>query len=356
MSKIYILNPYGTIGGGSISQFGLKKSLDGTGIFEEVVVYNIFSRKERLKSILKIIFKLNSNNSDYVIMQGIFEIEYILFDLLLLKKDKTIIIPRGAYVPTSNNSRIVKNSILKRILWRLFINNRLNSTALWVPTSYLEQVRLLQVGANKINSVIIPDFFNGNERFINESENPSDFILENYFLFVGRISIEKNILFLIDLFYKLSKKFNNYKLLILGPADDQAYFNKVKKRIIELELNEKVIIKFKCTQAELISYYNNSKLILLTSYIESLGLIVLEAIFLKKYIFISENVPFDLNGTSLGETLKLDEILWVDRISNFIMNNNHTINLDKRNQILNDYNFEKIKLLWKNNFSRLLNL
>jgi hypothetical protein len=95
---------------------------------------------------------------------------------------------------------------------------------------------------------------------------------------------------------------------------------------------------------------------MLPSYIESLGLIVLEAIFLQKYIFISENVPFDLNGTSLGETLKLDEILWFDRISHFITSNNHAINIEKRNQILNDYNYEKVKLLWKNNFSRLLNL
>lgn len=355
MSKIYILNPYGTVGGGSISQFGLNKSLDGTGIFEEVVICNIFSRKERLKSIIAIIFKLNSKNSDYLIMQGLFELEYILFDLLL-KKNKLIIIPRGAYIPTSNASKIVKKSTLKRLLWRLFIKNRINSAALWVTTSSLEQSRLLQVGANKINAAIIPDFFNGNERFIIKNVKTNDYKLENYFLFVGRISIEKNIIFLLELFYKLSTKFENYKLVILGPVDDVLYFNKVKQRITELGIDDKIVFKFKSTQSELISYYNNSKLIMLPSYIESLGLIVLEAIFLKKYIFISENVPFDLNGTSLGETLKLDEILWFDRISNFIINNNHTINIEMRNQILNDYNFEKVKLLWKDNFSRLLNL
>jgi glycosyltransferase involved in cell wall biosynthesis len=356
MSKIYIINPYGIVGGGSISQIGLKKSIEGAGIFEEVFIYDAFKIKDRLNSILKIIFKINSNNTDYVIMQGIFELEYILFDLLLLKKSKLIIIPRGAYVPTSNASKIVKNSTLKRLLWKLFIKNRINSAALWVTTSSLEQSRLLQVGANKINAAIIPDFFNGNERFIKTTVKSNDFKLENYFLFVGRISIEKNIIFLLELFYKLSRKFDNYKLVILGPVDDQVYFNKVKHRITELGIDEKIVFKFKSTQSELISYYNNSKLIMLPSYIESLGLIVLEAIFLKKYIFISENVPFDLNGTTLGETLKLDEILWFDRISHFIISNNHAINIEKRNQILNDFNYEKVKLLWKNNFLRLLNL
>jgi glycosyltransferase involved in cell wall biosynthesis len=346
MSKIYIINPYGIVGGGSISQIGLKKSIEGAGIFEEVFIYDAFKIKDRLNSILKIIFKINSNNTDYVIMQGIFELEYILFDLLL-KKNKLIIIPRGAYVPTSNASKIVKNSTLKRLLWRLVIKNRINSAALWVTTSSLEQSRLLQVGANKINAAIIPDFFNGNERFIKTTVKSNDFKLENYFLFVGRISIEKNIIFLLELFYKLSRKFDNYKLVILGPVDDQVYFNKVKHRITELGIDEKIVFKFKSTQSELISYYNNSKLIMLPSYIESLGLIVLEAIFLKKYIFISENVPFDLNGTTLGETLKLDEILWFDRISHYLNKDVHFINNINREIFLNKYDFQTISKLWE---------
>jgi len=60
MSKIYIINPYGIVGGGSISQIGLKKSIEGAGIFEEVFIYDAFKIKDRLNSILKIIFKINS--------------------------------------------------------------------------------------------------------------------------------------------------------------------------------------------------------------------------------------------------------------------------------------------------------
>jgi hypothetical protein len=49
----------------------------------------------------------------------------------------------------------------------------------------------LEVGANKRNAAIIPDFFNGNERFIKTTVKSNEFKLENYFLFVGRISVEK---------------------------------------------------------------------------------------------------------------------------------------------------------------------
>jgi hypothetical protein len=86
---------------------------------------------------------------------------------------------------------------------------------------------------------------------------------------------------------------------------------------------------------------------MLPSYIESLGLIVLEAIFLKKYIIISENVPFDLNGTSLGETLKLDEILWFDRISHYLNKDVHFINNINREIFLNKYDFQTISKLWE---------
>ena len=38
MGKIYILNPYKSIGGGTISQLGLKKSLINTNLFDDVIV------------------------------------------------------------------------------------------------------------------------------------------------------------------------------------------------------------------------------------------------------------------------------------------------------------------------------
>lgn len=42
MSKIYILNPYSTIGGGQVSQIGLKKSIEQTNLFDEIVQIDVF--------------------------------------------------------------------------------------------------------------------------------------------------------------------------------------------------------------------------------------------------------------------------------------------------------------------------
>ena len=358
MGNIYVLNPYKSIGGGNISQLGLKKSLINTNLFDAVIFYNAFSKKELIKYIFKIIIKLNSKNNDYVIIQGLFEIEYFLFDLLLFNKKKIIIIPRGAYVPSNNSIKIVKNSFIKIILWNLTIKKRIKTCSFWVATSNLEKIRLLKVGASDENSIIIPDYFNGIERFFETTyfTNKKEQFNDDYLLFVGRISIEKNIIFLIDFFSEFIKKFNNYKLIIIGPIDDKTYFNELNKKICELKIEDKINFKFNCTKSELISFYNNSKSVLLPSHIESLGLIVLEAIYLKKFIFISDNVPIDLNGTLLGESLKLDINLWVNRVSDFILKDNTVPNLYYREKKLNEYNLENITFLWEKKFSTLFNV
>jgi len=358
MSKIFILNPYSKIGGGQVSQIGLKKSIEQTKLFDEIIQLNVFNRLDRLKHILKIIFQLNFTSSDYLILQGIFEIEYILFDILLVKKNKLIIIPRGAYVPMSNTTKIINKPFFKRLLWKLFIKKRINSSALWITTSSLEQERLVHVGAKKNNSIVIPDYFNGNERFNYDVDisNQLKYNQENFILYVGRISIEKNLIFLIDVFSKIETLIDNYKYIIIGPVDDQQYYRILKRKIRELKLEEKIIIELNVSQNKLIEYYKNSKLILLPSFIESLGLIVLESIYFKKYIIISDNVPFNLNNTTLGETLKLDETIWAQRISSYILNNNHNIDLNKREEILDNYSLANIVSLWRNNLSKLLNI
>lgn len=357
MSNIYILNPYKTIGGGNISQLTLKKALINTNLFDNVIIYNAFSRIELIKKILKIIIKLNTKNNDFVIIQGLFQIEYFLFDMLLFNKKKILVIPRGAYVPTINEKKIVSNSFLKIKLWNLIIKNRIKACLFWVPTSYLEQIRLFKAGASKENSFIIPDYFNGNERFLDSTytTNNRDQFIDEYLLFVGRISIEKNIIFLINFFFEFIKKYKNYKLIIIGPIDDKTYFFELKKRIYELRIEDKIIFKFNCTKSELISFYTNSKSVLLPSHIESLGLIVLEAIYLNKYIFISDNVPIDLNATFLGESLKLDINLWVNRVSDFISKDNTVPSSHYRERLLNEYNLDKITYLWKKSFKTLLN-
>lgn len=354
MVNIHILNPYNTIGGGSISQISLNKVISSTSLFENVYTYNLKNRLKKIKVILNVISIANSNN-DYIIIQGLFDIEYILIDLFLTNKKNLIIIPRGAFVPQNSIFKIVNNTKIKRFFWNLIIKKRVNTCASWVPTSILEQKRLIDVGASKNNSIIIPDYFNGNERFLEISDDNIDRELkkENYFLYVGRISIEKNISFLIDVFDSLNKKNDQFKLIILSPLNENKYYESIINKIANLKLQNKIIIKSNTTQSEIVSFYKNTKLILLPSHIESLGLIVLEAIFFNKFIFISDNVPFDLNGTNLGAKLNLDVNLWVNSIFNYLTKDENLLNKSKKELLLSNYSFDKIRNLWHTFFTNI---
>ena len=104
-----------------------------------------------------------------------------------------------------------------------------------MATSILEQKRLFNVGANKNNATIIPDYFNGLERFseIPDINLDTNFAYKNYFLYVGRISIEKNLSFLIDIFYSFNQENDQFNLIILAPFSEDKYYksivNKIKK-------------------------------------------------------------------------------------------------------------------------------
>lgn len=355
MINIHVFNPYNTIGGGSISQIGLNKVISSANLFEKVYTYDLNTRLKKIKIILNVISIVNSNN-DYILIQGLFDIEYILFDLFLLNKKKLIIIPRGAFVPSNMFHSVVKKTFLKKLLWKIFIKNRLNLCGLWIPTSNLERLRLLEVGANINNSIIIPDYFKGEERFLNDISNTVDLKVESqkYLLYVGRISREKNLFFLIDVYLEIVKKYNDYNLIIVGPIDDFDLYKRIIKKIQKYKIQDKVIIHSNCSKSQLISYYNNCSTVLLPSHIESLGLIVLEAIYFNKYIFISNNVPFDLNDTNLGETLKLDVNLWVNQIDAYLSNEKKSSKSITRENILNQYNFNVVSDLWNFNLLKLV--
>ena len=351
MNKIHVLNPYTTLGGGSISQIGLNKILLSTESFNEICTYNLSSKIGRIKLIFHLISIVNKN-CDFILIQGLFELEYILFDLFLTNKNRLIIIPRGAFVPNKITSKIVNNAIIKWILWNILVRKRINSCAIWVATSILEQKRLLNVGANKDNAIIIPDYFNGLERFSEISDFNLDTNLsnKNYFLYVGRISIEKNLSFLIDIFYAFNQENDQFKLIILTPFSEDKYYKSIVKKIKKYNLQNKIIIKSDTNQSELISYYRNTKLILLPSHIESLGLIVLEAIYFNKFIITSDNVPFNLNGTNLGLNVTLDIHLWVETIQAYLRKEKNVHNANAREEILMMFNYDQVRNLWNSLF------
>lgn len=347
--KCFIVDPYTQVGGGKVSQANLKLCVELTNNFSEVSFINLegnlfFS----CISFFWFILNMNSNKfrDDIIIIQGIFELQYLIADLFLYNKKRLVIIPRGAFVPSIYRNTFINKPFLKILLWKAFIKKRFFDSGYWVTTSDLEQERFEVIGANMQNSLIIPDSLNNN-RLDNASFIPSKtFIESNYLLFVGRISKEKNLFFLIELMKRLVEKGLNKKLIILGPISDIIYYNSLVEKINLYSLNEYIIFRSANSNLELAEYYSKSDCVLLPSYIESFGLVVLEAIQFSKVIFVSQNVPLNFISPQAGKQLYLDIEIWSYEIFNFYKQG-VIANVDY-SKILAKFSIEKISAYWQN--------
>ena len=96
-----------------------------------------------------------------------------------------------------------------------------------------------------------------------------------YFLFVGRISSEKNIEFLIQLAIKLKNIHSNIKIKIIGTGP---YYKELNFKIQDLDLNNILLIG-SIKWDYLGDYYSNSLGLILPSFFEPWGMVANEAFF-----------------------------------------------------------------------------
>lgn len=106
---------------------------------------------------------------------------------------------------------------------------------------------------------------------------------ENYLLFVGTISIRKNILNILDAFKK-SKLHQDYKLVLAGALSMGN--EKILEKIDELKLSDQVIVTGYLNDDSVIELYQNAKAFVFPTYYEGFGIPILEAMLAKTPVLI----------------------------------------------------------------------
>jgi glycosyltransferase involved in cell wall biosynthesis len=126
--------------------------------------------------------------------------------------------------------------------------------------------------------------------YVNIDDNGIDKLFQrDYFLYVGRIGKEKNLYFLIDVFYSLAKKLDNVFLYIVGDGPEKEnLFLYVKSK----SLSDRVLFLGYLSQSKLVNLYRNCKGVIFVSKTETLGLAVLEAMACGALIFTLAVEPF----------------------------------------------------------------
>ena len=178
---------------------------------------------------------------------------------------------------------------------------------------------------------------------------------KKYFLAAGRLTKQKNFLFLCKAFYSLVQKYPNINLLIAGEGEEK---KKINNYILKKNLEDKIFLIGHVEN--IFSYLRSSEGFILSSLWEDPGFVLIEAAFCKTPILSSNcgNGPKELiqdkvNGVVFESNnlesfkYKFSEFMDLKKSKNKIiinslkMSNNFTLfsHFKKFNQILSNENF-----------------
>ena len=145
---------------------------------------------------------------------------------------------------------------------------------------------------------------------------------ETVFLFVGRLVLQKNILFIIDVLAKLRDKGLKFKMFFVGDGTDRAV---LEKKITDLKLEEQVLLVGSVSDKEVIkSFYLTADLVLFPSKYDVSSIIQIEAAAMKTpCAFLEGSVTsFTVKGGENGLILPEDVDEFADGVYNFVTDEN----------------------------------
>ena len=273
-----------------------------------------------LKKILK------ENKPDFLIIHLITSLPLVL---LLFFKFETKFILRISGHPKMN--------FLRKFLWKLTLKKIYLITC---PTEntfkYIKSLNL--VDNSKIKLLYDPII---NVKEINRKKNEKiDY--NNFYLAAGRLTKQKNFMFLCKAFKEIIEENDQIKLLIAGNGEDEI---KLKEFIRKNNLENNITLLGYIDN--IFPYFKNSKGFILTSLWEDPGFVLIEAAFCRTPVFSSDAKPSpselienDYNGTTFQNN---DKNSFLKNFKNYLDNSKdkkiilNNLKLSKRFTIFNHY-------------------
>ena len=178
--------------------------------------------------------------------------------------------------------KIVKNKLLTNLITKSIVNTFEKFDECWAVNNEVARIFHEEYNYSKIPRVMN----NATEMTYIEDRNESKKYLYNkynikdnelIFLFVGRINLLKNIIFIVDSINLLKDKKPDlkFKMLFVGTGQDESI---LKKHIKELELDNYIILCGKVSnRTELAYYYKEAFLFLFPSTFDASSIVQIEA-------------------------------------------------------------------------------
>ena len=328
---IFVYNPYVTAGGGQRIQGALIKILNNATDADIHTFTN-------LRNFMKYFFAYDGKR--VVVLQSIYSWRSLILVIFLqwhkLKNSSNIdciIIPRGDRLPLHISDKSVKSPVKKFFYTKLFF---LFSRKMYFIFSSKAEADHYITTQELQNYYIIPDpcFYRHNF-----SALPYNIEVEK-FIFLGRLSYEKNINFIIDLF----------KQEILINLNLQLYVYLIAKsdEILRLQKSlagyQNIHVCAPLKKTNQVFQVLQSSVVLNPSYYESFGLVPLEAI-AAGAAFISSPVGEWQADNSAGRVIDLERDAWTRAILDYHTNGIKNDKLDRVNT-LRKYDPSEVKQKW----------
>ncbi len=275
--------------------------------------------KSRVKYIIIFLFSFLSLKKFLIKVKPEFLIIHLITSLPLLLnliyKFDTKLILRISGKPQMN--------IFRYLFWKIALKKVYKITFPTIESlEYLKKLKLAD--ESKFELLYDPVFILQDIRK-KKQESIEDFNLkkDDYFLAIGRLTKQKNFIFLINCFSKLIKDYPDIKLIIIGTGEEKEKINRFI-RTNNLDQN----IQLLGYQKNVFKFLKNCKAFLLSSLWEDTGFVLIEAM-VSDCIVLSSNCP---NGPK--------EIL--EKKNGLLFNNNSESDfLNKFNQLINLSHSEK---------------
>jgi len=256
------------------------KKIKLIGFFNKAI-FKFFPRhgKIRSRSSFIIIFLLsffplknllNKEKPEYLVIHLISSLP---LTLLLLFKFKTKFILRISGFPRLN--------FFRKILWKFaFRNIYLVTCPTFNTLNYIKKLKIIDSSKLKLLYDPILEIRKINEKKKQKLE------FNNYFLTVGRLTKQKNFIFLCECFKKIINTDNKIKLLIAGTGEQE---NQLSKFINENNLSKNIILLGYIEN--IYPYFKNANGFILTSQWEDPGFVLIEAAYCRTKILSSDSWP-----------------------------------------------------------------
>ena len=263
---------------------------------------------------------LDKEKPDYLIVQLITSLPMFL---ILFFDFKTKFILRISGLP--------RMTFFRKILWKLALKKFEYITCPTISTmEYIKNSNIID--KKKIKILFDPVIEVSQSRRKSNSKNIT--YHKNYYLAVGRLTRQKNFIFLCKAFHKIVLKFPNAKLLIAGDGEDK---KTILSYIIQNKLENNIILLGHVEN--IYPLMSNAKLFILSSLWEDPGFVLVEALFCRTLVLTSN---CKTGPAELIKDKKNGYVFESNNIKSFI-NKFDEINLDQNNFKLKNNGLKMVK-------------